>query len=55
MWSEIKIEHYDLFYLKESFRVDIFTENYMDNSTFCSVENYKVRSKEDFLISLGNK
>ena len=30
-------------------------ENYVDNSEFYSLENYKVRSEENLLIRLGNK
>ena len=42
MWSEIKMEHYELFYLTEFSTVDIFTKNYMENYAFCSMDNYKV-------------
>ena len=34
MWSEMKVEHYELFYLAGSLAVQNFTETYVDNSTF---------------------
>ena len=58
--SEMKVEHYEVFYIVRSFVVQNFTENYVDNSTFCyegSVQNYPPNypPDENFLISLGNK
>ena len=55
MWLEVNMDNYELFYLADSFVVENSTENYVDNSMFCSVENSKVRSKENVSISLGNK
>ena len=56
MWSEMKVEHYELFYLAGSFAVQNFKETYVDNSTFCSegsVQNSK--SEKNFWIRSGNK
>ena len=39
----------------DSFAVDNSTENYMDNSTFCSAENSKTWSEENLSINSGNK
>ena len=60
MWNEMKVEHYELFYLAGSFAVQNFTETYVDNSTFCyegSVQDYPPNYPPDknFLISSGNK
>ena len=60
MWSEMKVEHYELFYLAGSFAVQNFTETYVDNSMFCyegSVQNYPPNypPDENFSISSGNK
>ena len=60
MWSEMKVEHYDIFYIAGSFLVQNFTETYMDNSTFCYegyVQNYPPNypPNKNFSISLGNK
>ena len=35
MWSEMKVEQYEIFYITGAFAVLNFTETYMDNSTFC--------------------
>ena len=56
----MKVEHYELFYLSGFFAVQIFTETYMDNSTFYyegSVQNYPPNypPDENFSISSGNK
>ena len=56
VWSKMKNEHYELFYLTGSFAVQNFTEAYVDNSTFCSensVQNSK--SEENSSIRLRNK
>ena len=60
MWSEIKVEHYELFYIAGYFAEQNFTETYMDNSAFCyegSVQNYlpNYPPNENFSISSGNK
>ena len=58
--SEMKVEHYELFYIAGSFAVQNFTETYVDNSTFCyegSVQNFPPNypPNENFLISSRNK
>ena len=35
MWSGMKNDNYEIFYLTVSFALQNFTETYLDNSTFC--------------------